>query len=355
MAVNFIEIEGFKSIKKAHIDLAPINILIGANGSGKSNFISFFEFLNNLYEQKLEEYISLGGGQEKILFQGLKTTSQIKALLSFNSGVNAYSFTLKSGEDNMIFTEENLWFNDNAWAMSNYTSKALVKTNTEGRGEYINKFLKSFRKYHFHDTGRNSPFTETSHIENDSYFLYEEGRNLAAFLYHINNFDKIIYNRIIKTIQSIAPYFSDFFFQPNANGFLRLQWQSKYSSTIYGASDLSDGSLRFIALTTLFLQPNLPNTIIIDEPELGLHPFAITKLAGMIKSATSKGSQVILATQSADLINHFKAEDIIAVDQIDGESTFKRLKDESLKTWLEEYNLGDLWQKNIITEGQPNQ
>ena len=354
MIIDYIEIEGYKSIKHAKLDLKPINILIGSNGSGKSNFISFFEFLNQLYEQKLEEYIGLRGGQEKILHQGIKKTSNISAHLSFNSSVNGYSFTLTAGDDKMVFTKEDLWYYDNPQSIASYSPKADVKFNKKERGEYVNRFLRGFRKYHFHDTGKNSPFSETRHIDNDSFFLYEEGSNLAVFLNSILNENKIVYNRIIKTIQSIAPYFSDFFFQPNSKGYLRLQWQSKYSSTVYGANDLSDGTLRFIALSTLFLQPNLPNTIIIDEPELGLHPFAIAKLAGMITSASLKNVQVILATQSADLINHFSAENIITVDQLEGESVFKRLDERNLTSWLEDYNIGDLWQKNIIEGGQPN-
>ena len=352
MIINSIEIEGYKSIKKTILELKSINLLIGSNGSGKSNFISFFEFLNQLYEQKLEAYISLRGGQEKMLFQGLKVSSNIKSHLSFNAGLNGYSFTLTAGENNMIFTKEHLWYNNDSWSMTSYTPKAGVKFNKKGRGKYVNDFLKNFRKYHFHDTGKKSPFSSTSHIDNDAFFLYEEGSNLASFLNNILHNDKIIYSRIIQTIQSVAPYFSDFFFQPNQQGNLRLQWQSKHSSTIYGANDLSDGTLRFIALTTLFLQPNIPNTIIIDEPELGLHPFAIAKLAGMIKSVTLKNAQVIIATQSADLINHFNAEDIITVDQVNGESIFTRLNETHLESWLEDYNIGDLWQKNIIKGGQ---
>ena len=144
---------------------------------------------------------------------------------------------------------------------------------------------------------------------------------MAAFLYHINQKDKITYHRIVKTIQSIAPYFSDFYLVPNANDEVRLQWRDKYT-------DLSDGTLRFIALTTLFLQPNLPNTIVIDEPELGLHPATIAKLAAMIQSAAAKGCQVIAATQSTDLISYFEPEDIVTVDRVKGETVFKRLSRE---------------------------
>ena len=178
--------------------------------------------------------------------------------------------------------------------------------------------------------------------------------NLGAFLYNIASENKIVYNLIVKTIQSIAPYFMDFFLIPEANKNIKLKWRSKYSSTVYGVNDLSDGTIRFIALTILFLQPRLPETIIIDEPELGLHPTAITKLAGLIKSVSSKDCQVIIATQSTDLISHFDPEDIVTVDQINGESIFNRLSSETLSQWLEDYTIDDLWKRNIISSGQPN-
>ena len=352
--MDYIEIQGYKSIRNVKLDLAPINILIGANGSGKSNFISFFEFLNKLYEGNLQEYIALKGGQEKILFQGNKITDRIISHIKFNGGINGYSFTLQAGEGDMIFTAEDLWYYNNPWSMTSYAKEAQVKTNREGRAKYINQYLNNYRKYHFHDTGKNSAFTHTSHVENDRFYLYEEGGNIAAFLFSIFNENKIVYTRIVKTIQSIAPFFLDFFFKPTKDGFLRLQWKSKYSSTIYGVNDLSDGTIRFIALSVLFLQPHLPSSIIIDEPELGLHPYAIAKLAGMIKSVAGKDTQVILATQSADLVNHFDPEDIITVDQIDGESQFNRLNNKTFESWLVEYSLGDLWQKNIISNGQPS-
>ncbi|MET3501204.1 putative ATPase [Mucilaginibacter rubeus] len=351
--MDYIEIKGYKSIKEAKVELKPINILIGANGSGKSNFISFFDFLNRVSNQNLREYVGLNGGAEKFLYQGSKITSQISAEISFENHKNAYSFTVQAEDDVFIFTKELFWFNDDARDSASYKPEASVKTAPDFRAKYIREHLNSFKKYHFHETGKNSPFTQMSNVLNSSYIFYEDGRNLASFLHHIKQNDLIIYNRIIKMIQSIAPYFSDFFLQANKEGHIRLQWQDKYSSTIYGASDLSDGTIRFIALTALFMQPKLRKSIIIDEPELGLHPFAITKLAGMIKSAASRGAQVIVATQSSDLVNHFEADDIITVDQIDGKTEFKRLHEEELSAWLEDYSIGDLWQRNILEGGQP--
>jgi len=352
--MDYIEINGYKSIKKARIDLSPINILIGANGSGKSNFISFFDFLNKLYNRKLTEYIALNGGDNKFLHKGKKNTDSISFKMEFAGGINGYSADLQSGTDGFVFIYEDLIYKGRSRDISRSGNEATLKTTDNYRAPYVQAYLKGLRKYHFHDTGANSPFAQYSHIENDIYYFYENGMNLAAFMFNIQENNKIVYNRIVKNIQSIAPYFSDFYFPATNDQRIRLQWTDKYSDIIYGASDLSDGTLRFIALSVLFLQPNLPDTIIIDEPELGLHPTAISRLSSMMKSVSARHCQVIVATQSTDLISHFLPEDIITVDQVDGESVFKRLESEDFEQWLEDYTIDDLWKRNIISGGQPN-
>jgi predicted ATPase len=352
--MDYIEIKGYKSIKEVSVDLAPINILIGANGSGKSNFVSFFDFLNKLYNRKLNEDIGLKGGSDKILHKGIKSSNTISFKMEFDHGLNAYSAILQSGTDGFVFLKECLMYQGDSKNISRSETEANIKRTDHLGAKYIIKYLKGFRKYHFHDTGSNSPFTKYSNIENDIYYFYQDGMNLAAFMYYIQETNKKVYNRIIKNIQSIAPYFSDFYFAPNKENNIRLQWTDKYSDVVFGANDLSDGTIRFIALSLLFLQPDLPSTIIIDEPELGLHPTAISKLAGMIKSASERDCQVIVATQSTDLISYFQAEDIITVDQINGQTIFNRLNSENLQQWLDDYTIDDLWKRNIITGGQPN-
>lgn len=352
--MDYIEIGGYKSIKNVNIELTAINIFIGANGSGKSNFISFFDFLNKLYNRKLNEYVALKGGDNKILHKGKKNTDTISFKIEFDNGQNGYGVRLKSGTDGFIFLQENLIYRGNSIDISRSGSEAQIKGTDNNRAKYVIKYLNGFRKYHFHDTSPNSPFAQYSNIENDAYYLYENGMNIMAFIYDIYEINKIVYNRIIKNIQSIAPYFSDFYFAPNKENNIRLQWTDKYSDVVFGSNDLSDGTLRFIALSVLFLQPDLPDTIIIDEPELGLHPAAIDKLANMIKSVSEKGCQVIVATQSTDLISHFLPEDIITVDQINGETQFNRLNSTTLEKWLDDYTIDDLWKRNIISGGQPN-
>ena len=353
--MDYLEIRGYKSIKQQKIELNPINLLIGANGSGKSNFLSFFDFLNRLYNRKLNDYIQLAGGDDKILHKGRKITESIRFKMEFDNGMNGYSAKLTTGASGFVFVREGLLFRGNSWDISSSQTEARVKIHRQGqRAQYIRTYLNGLRKYHFHDTSNNSAFTKLSNIENDIYYLYSDGSNLAAFLYDIEEENRIVYNRIVKTIQSIAPFFSDFYLNPSNENFIRLQWTDRYSDTIYGATDFSDGTMRFIALTVLFMQPNLPNTIIIDEPELGLHPTAIAKLAGMIKSVSERGCQVICATQSTDLLSHFLPEDIVTVDQFDGESHFRRLDTDELGQWLDDYTIDDLWKRNIISGGQPN-
>ena len=231
---------------------------------------------------------------------------------------------------------------------STSSTSSRLSDSSYPRAEYIKEYLGQLEHYHFHDTSRLSPFTSTSNITKDIFRIYDQGENLAAFLYHIKESNFKAYRRIVLTIQSIAPYFRDFQLIPDKNGNLNLLWNDRFSSMVYGINDMSDGTIRFVALASLFMQPELPETIIIDEPELGLHPAAIAKLAGMVKMAASKGCQVILASQSVELINYFEAEDVIAVSQQDGESKFQRLNSEALSEWLEDYSLGELWQKNLI-------
>jgi predicted ATPase len=351
--MNEIKIIGYKSIRNATVALRPINILIGGNGSGKSNFLSFFEFLHHLYEQKLQNYVAMNGYIDRLLHQSEQSSTKIIAKLSFNEDKNAYGFGIEKSDDSFIFTKETLFYEKRGWDISENGKEALAKTSDVFRAKYIRNYLEGLKKYHFHDTGRNSPFNKASHVENDVYFLYEKGENLAAFLWMIRQNYPKVYRRLVKNIQGVAPYFSDFFLEPNETGYIKLQWKDQYSSMVYGASNLSDGTIRYIALATLFMQPKLPNTIIIDEPELGLHPFAIAELASLIQSVTNSGVQVIVATQSADLISYFEPEDIITVDQKEGASEFNRLDSNDLKVWLEDFSLGNLWQRSIIKNGQP--
>jgi predicted ATPase len=348
-----IQIKGYKSIKELELELRPINILIGANGVGKSNFISFFKLVNNIYEQRLENY-SLKAGVENLLHYGSKETEEIFGELVFkpHQYENGYSFVIEPiiNKDKLLIKWEQSIFEDWFPYIGENLKESGIKDSKKEREVYLRKYLESYNIYHFHDTSSNAPLRSTSNL-NDNHRLKEDGANLPAFLYYLQEKHPISFKRIEKTIASVVPFFEKFNLAPDRldESRIKLEWVEKnHPDSYFNASHLSDGSLRFIALTTLLMQPNLPKIIIIDEPELGLHPNAINKLAGMVKSVSQQDCQVIISTQSINLVDNFEPEDIITVDKFENQSIFHRLEKENLQSWLEDYSLGDLWQKSVI-------
>lgn len=354
--INRIKIEGFKSIKKLELELKPINILIGANGVGKSNFISFFKLVNNIYEQRLRQY-SLKQGVDNLLHFGRKNTEQIYGHLSFHSQ-NGYSFNLVPANDGTLFIDNEKSIFVGGGSMPENVNYALdesnIKSSDSFRDKYLRKHLSSYKIYHFHDTSVSSSLRNSCNI-NDNRILKEDGSNLPAFLYYLKQQHPQNYIRIEKTVQSVVPDFEKFNLEPDKldETRIRLVWNEiNFLENYFDATNLSDGSLRFIAMATLLMQAELPEIIILDEPELGLHPFAINKLAAIIKSAAQKNCQIIVSSQSVNLINNFSQEDIITVDRKDNQSIFNRLENIDLNEWLADYSIGELWLKNVI-EGQP--
>lgn len=351
-----IKIEGFKSIKNLELNLSPINILIGSNGVGKSNFISFFKLVNNIYEQRLQQY-SLKSGVDNLFHYGRKSTNKIFGHLDFDK--NAYSFTLMPSDEGTLFIgrEDSILPKQTQYKETFYDlniKESRIKNKHRTRDNYLCEHLESYKIYHFHDTSNSAPLRSRANT-NDNRSLKEDGGNLPAYLYYLQEKHPMNFKRIEKIIQSVVPFFDRFSLSPAFLDEERilLEWTEKeHPETYFNANHLSDGSLRFIALVTLLMQPKLPKVIIIDEPELGLHPTAINKLSGLIKSAAEKDCQIIVSTQSVTLLNNFEAEDIITVDKEDNQSVFKRLDKDVLSNWIEDYSIGELWTKSII-KGQP--
>lgn len=357
--IRQIKIENYKSIREATIDLAPINVLIGANGAGKSNLISFFELLSALYDQRLQSYILQRGGMGRLLHNGLKGADRIWGLFNFDD-MNALSLELIPKEpDGAILSTSHYY---NGWGSTTNYSKwhgvnwdravleSQIRDNkTDRRKSYIQRVLQSFTVYHFHDTSRTSAMRQACPVE-DNRFLRHDASNLPAFLYVLQEQEPKAFTAIERTIQSIAPYFKRFNLAPSklSPDQISLVWEEQNSDMYLDAHSLSDGTLRFIALATLLLQPEPPKTIIIDEPELGLHPAAIEKLSGLVRVASQRGAQVLIATQSSSLVSCFEPEDILVVEHQDGSTVFSRPDKERLASWLEDYSLGELWEKNLI-------
>jgi len=359
-------INGFKSIKSCDIVLNKINLLIGSNGAGKSNFISVFAMLQNIIQKQLQFFVAQRG-INSLFFNGTKTTEEIATEVFFDK--SSYGFTLVPTDNNsIVFKEEHFGYHGAFEKKSTVGERSVVakgkaESNWDiGVGNQIDSYVRpilrsqNWRVYHFHDTGRRARVKQEHNVSNNFVLAFDAG-NLAAFLYRLKNNYIQSYDGIVRTVRMVAPYFDDFVLVPKEENTeqIVLKWRQVGCDDIFNASQFSDGTLRFICLATLLLQPEelLPVTIIIDEPELGLHPYAISLFAEMVH-ALPEGHQIIISTQSVELLNEFDAEDIIVVDRNDNGSQFKRLDENELNEWLQlDYALGDLWKKNILG-GRPS-
>ena len=377
LKIKSLTLSGYKSINHEGqtIKFGDVTVLLGANGAGKSNLVSFFEFLGSMTIGSTQKYIAKEGFADSLLFFGKKETSKISASVKFNlkyldgsidKKVHDYNMVLASAKDDtLILDEEYVLISNNN---KNKVEKIVISNNLKESG--LSKILtgdlpgvKDVHKlvfvllancvlYQFHDTSASSKIRSSGYI-NDNQILSPDGNNLAAYLYFLKNKFGDYYKRIIRYIQQVMPQFEDFILNPSPlnENHIFLNWKEIDSDYTMGPHQISDGTLRFMCLATLLLGPpeKQPRLIIIDEPELGLHPSAISLLAGMIKTA-SQHCQVLIATQSTRLVDEFEVDDIVVVDRNPKtkSSEFKRLDEDKLSEWLERYSLSELWEKNVF-------
>jgi len=377
-ALDYITIRGFKSI--ASIEKLPLkacNVLIGANGSGKSNFVGVFEFLHAIMARRFRNYVIEAGGAEKVLHFGTKNTREIYILLSFptSSGAPERATPLHwklvlapTNDDSLYSSAEAIYYRDSTGLelgvgsdtprLGHERQSGIIDDELVLGGEaseLIRTLVGGWRIYHLNDTSSSSPMRKTAKVD-DNRFLRPDGSNLAAFLYFLHEREEASYSLICRTVQRVAPFFDDFRLEPLRlkPDDIKLEWRHKNSDQYFDASSLSDGTLRFIALVTLFLQPKqyLPSVILVDEPELGLHPYAIEMLTSLIRAA-STNAQVIVSTQSSLLLDHLEPEDVLVANRVGAATQITRLESARLAEWLKDYSLGQLWEKNEFA-GRPN-
>lgn len=353
--VKSLTVTGYKSIRELRdFPLTNLNVLIGANGAGKSNFIGLFRLLNEMYEQQLQVFIQKQGGPDALLHFGRQTTDKFHAEFYFDR--NGYKFDLIPTNDNrLIFEKEISWFGgvlfpgSKSATLGSGHSESKLKDAQDDYSPYVKSSVSNWRVYHFHDTSENAKVKQPQ-ASNLNLRLLPNAGNLAPYLRMLKYKHPKEYQRIVDAIRLVAPFFDDFVHRTDDTEFMALEWTQKGKPDIpFKAHMLSDGTLRFICLATLLLQPTLllPSTILIDEPELGLHPYAIAILAEILKQV-AEHRQLIVSTQSVELINELSPEDIIVVDQQDGASTFKRFTQADLTGWLEQYSMGELWKSNVL-------
>ncbi len=354
-----LTINNFKSIREQTLALGRLNVFIGGNGAGKSNLIEVFRFLREIVNRNLAGYTAVKGGADTLLYFGRKKSPEMSFHLEFGEGPTSNAYLIKlagTDEDVLWIREETAFFHDKKrypkkphdYPVTGYAKESQIKKTDHICTRQVIRDLESYRVYHFHDTSDTSAVKATVDVE-DNRVLRPQAENLAAFLYWMQEKQPDHFASIQDTIRQIAPFFQEFRLEPSKlnEDKIRLEWKERGSDGYFNASSLSDGTLRFMCLATLLLQPELPAAVLLDEPELGLHPAAINVLAGLLESAATR-TQVIVGTQSVTLVNQLTPESVWTVDRDHGQSVFRHLADEDMTDWLDDYGMGDLWEKNLL-------
>ena len=353
-----LTIKGFKSIREQTLELDRLNVFIGGNGVGKSNLIGAFRFLHEVINQRLTKYVATRGSSESILHFGRKKTPEMEFFLEFGEGdtSNAYRLRLEGTDvGGLVISTETAYYHEKkkypkaySHYVSGYSNESKLRDDGHISAAQVVTDLDSYRVYHFHDTSETAAAKGVCDLE-DNQILRPQAENLAAFLYFLQVKHPDHFSLIEDTVQQIAPFFGGFQLKPSRlnESKIRLEWTENGHDGYFDATSLSDGTLRFICLATLLLQPELPAVVLLDEPELGLHPAAVGLLADLLASASER-TQVIVGTQSVTLINHLTPDQVWTVNRADDQSVFIKLDRTDYSNWLDDYALGELWEKNLI-------
>lgn len=359
-----LELTGFRSVQHQTVRFGDRTVMIGPNGAGKSNLIDFLRMLGFMLgsESGLATFAGLFGPASALFFDGPKQTPVFGAHIWIETaqGMNEYRFRIAYGAaESLIFLEEACRFSARMRSAPNprwidlgagHRAPALLRPPESPTARTQRTILGLFRGLHvyqFHDTSREARIKQEHPVE-ENRFLRGDGANIAPFLLRLRDQYAPYYRRIVETIRLIAPFFDDFVLEPQHDR-LSLRWREISSDIEFGAHQASDGMLRSICLIVLLLQPQetMASIVVIDEPELGLHPFALRIITGLVKAA-SKSCQCILATQSPALLDEFEPDDVLVVERPGRSSEFRRPSPQDLQRWLADYTLSELWDMNLL-------
>ena len=346
--VTHLTVRGFKSINSLErFELGSLNVLIGPNGSGKTNLVDVFRMMGALANGRLRLFVAKEDGPDALLYRGRKHTSELEIDLAFPNLTYRAGLTAVGEHLALTHEETNL-----GWVgTGNYESDLSVAERTESDpyARFLREAMSDWRVFHFHDTTIEAGMRQ-SQLARDDIQLHSTGRNIAPGLRHIKERHPDNYRQILDTVRLAAPFIDDLLYREDVGERVALEWlQKDIEPGILGPRQLSDGTIRFICLATLLLQPvqMQPSTILIDEPELGLHPAAVSVLAAHLNRA-SEARQVIVSTQSVDLLSEMQPDNVVVVERRDGASVFRRPDWDQLSEWLEDHSLGDLWLMNTL-------
>ncbi len=361
MRLQRIDIERLFSFSDVKVELGDVNVLIGANGAGKSNLVACLEMLSFLGTEGFASFATSRGGAASVLHGGLKATRQGRLMTLFEDDEETFNYGVALGAGPggvLIIDYEAIGRTSPAGDIPLDSVKGgLPESQLPRAGERGNLlaaslqgYLRQIHVYHFDDTSQSALIRQPVYVE-DTRHLRRDGHNLAAYLHRLQVKTPAVYERIVSTICQVAPFFDAFVLEESQlqDRKIILNWKQQGSDMLFGPHQLSDGTLRTMALITVLLQPRneLPGVLVIDEPELGLHPYAIELISDLIRE-TAHHCQILVATQSTRFVDCFTPEEVLVAARVNGASEVHRLDERDLKDWLDDYTLSELWEKNVL-------
>lgn len=359
LPLRSLEVRGLTSIDHLVLELtSEVTLVVGANGSGKSNIVEAFEFLGRILDRQLHDHLLRGGGFGRYLHRAGPGSDgadhiELTAWGDWSGNLsNGYRVSVAPASEDRAVLTESTFFHDRKYSGpyvealgSASESQLRASAQLSAKDRYVLDVMAGCRVFHFDDTSADAPPKKRADVA-DSLTLHPDARNLAAVLLAMREQSVPDYERVVRAVRTVAPFFEDFELRAT-DGSVLFRWRERGVDGAFSADALSDGTLRFICLATLLLQPNAPSTIVLDEPELGLHPFAIHQLAALLRRAAA-GRRIVAATQSVTLLEQFSVNEVAVVERSPQGTVVTRPDPDALTDWLDDYSLGELWEKNVL-------
>jgi len=361
--LSAIHITGFGSLADVQLEPGRLTVLIGPNGSGKSNVLRALQMIPLMRTGSLQRFVGQAGGASALLHYGPKRTQALSLRLEFvqEERRNVYEARLGfAAGDKLMYLDEAVGFQRDPQTPMATTSLGAghweskiraAKSDGVATAGAVDFWLSQLTFFHFHDTSMTSALRTHARAEDDQY-LRSDGSNLAAYLRRLQQSDDKAdgkaWRRINLFVNRIAPVVKELVPTPVDGAAVRLDWIDDQGER-FGVHQLSDGTLRAIALITALAQPSarLPKFMSIDEPELGLHPSGIRLLAELARTV-SRHTQVLFATQSTTLLDYFEPSEVVVVEHEGGASKLRRPNQDVLASWLDDYSLSEVFEKGVI-------
>jgi predicted ATPase len=381
-----IYVHGFRRLYDVDLKLKPLNVVIGANGSGKTSLLDVFSLLASSASGRLKETMSdlsgidanltnlLTAKGDKARFMAFHLTMGVQghnpieyriALSPVGVGYEISDETLTQRRDDkpQPFKHIHAHHGDvRYFEQNNTTRKGLVRPNwdynqTESALSQVPKMFREpedFRKrlassthYHVLDVSRRAPVRLPQQMR-DAQLPGHDGEDLVSCLYTIRETDPDRFETIEASLRAGFPDFERLNFPPVAAGTLAMTWKDRTSKNPFYMHQLSEGTLRFLWLATLLQSPGLTAVTMIDEPEVSLHPELLSLLADLLREASQR-TQLIVATHADRLIRFLKPSEVVTIDvNEDGAAEATRADEHDLEKWLEEYTLDEVWRMGRI-------